>query len=658
MLIYIKCLASCGVGRENGARVKRGTKMKQATWLLLAVWCWGHGFAAEVQEEDAVLLAELMQVMAEGTELATKSRMNADFVPGIVTVLQGRELEALGIHTVWEALGLVPGIHPTRKGIGEPILEVRGIGFPFSSGNIKVLVNSVSMNRETTGNHSNVLLMPISQVDRIEVVRGPASVLYGDFAFMGVVNIITRRGEQGATFSLTDTGNYEAQVRHTARPTVGTQPLQWDLNLALRQGTADADRQLPDPEEQYLTGIMALNWGGWQFHWQSVMWELETDGPHGGDDSHHALDLRYQFEPTPTTELQFRVSLNQDDTTVADTVGGSVQQGARRAIQSDTQEASLQWRWQASPRHTWLLGASYTREQTADGALFPLPVPGLPGLQEIRFPANNRNYSSLTVQDYFNMSDALTLTLGLRYDYRDDLDQARLTPRLAAVWNLAAGHTLKAQYAEGFRAPTFFELLTPDGRQRDLELETVGTTELSYIYRQTDWVGRVTLFDSRLGDMVFIRAGDFGNVARGQAQGIELEWEQQVTSEFKWQAHVAYVDSKTSRNRAGTLEPEASNSDWLASVAVWIKPDPHWLLTGRLAYASAIDDPTADVPDQTTLDITANVFDIGGYKGLTLRAGIKNLFDEDIHYPLALPTNTLVFAFPGRTAWLQLAWDW
>ncbi len=613
---------------------------------------WGAVGCLAAPPDDAALQAELMQVMEEGTELATTSRMNADFVPGIVTVLQGRELETLGMRTVWEALSLVPGLRANRKGIGEPILEVRGIGFPFSSGNVKVLVNSISMNRESAGNNSSVLLMPISQVDRIEVVRGPASVLYGDFAFMGVVNIITRQAEQGLTVSLTDTGNYEAQVRQTAHRGVGDQMLHLDLNLATRQGTAYAERNLSDPEERYYTGILALNWGGWQLHWQSVDWEMETDGPPGGDDSHHALDLRYRLTPTPDTEWQARLSLTTDDTQIADAVGVIPQLGARRAIRSTTQEAGLQWRWQASPRHTWLLGASYTQEQIAEGAVFPLPVPG--GLREFTFPASDRRHASLNVQDSFNVSDALALTLGLRYDHREDLGKERLTPRLAAVWNLAQGHTLKAQYAEGFRAPTFFELLTPAGQQHDLDLETVGTTELSYIYRRADWVGRVTLFDSRLEDMIFARSGGFGNIAQGRAYGMELEWEQQVTPDFKWQAHLAYVDAQTSRNVAGVLTPEPSASDWLASLAAWFKPAPRWLLTGRLAHASAINDASAGVSAQTTLDLTASVL----YRGLTLRAGVKNLFDADIRYPLTIPGDTLVFDFPGRSTWLQLEWDW
>src|SRR5258706_7182403 len=52
---------------------------------------------------------ELEALLNEQTELATKTRMNHDYVPGMVTVLQGDELEGLGVRNVWEALSLVPG---------------------------------------------------------------------------------------------------------------------------------------------------------------------------------------------------------------------------------------------------------------------------------------------------------------------------------------------------------------------------------------------------------------------------------------------------------------------------------------------------------------------------------------------------------------------
>jgi outer membrane receptor for ferrienterochelin and colicins len=132
--------------------------------------------------------AELLAVLDEATELATKNRVNVDYVPGIMTVLERAEMLALGVRTVAEALTLVPGVLVERDGTGEMRLSIRGQ--ENSTGTVKILIDSVPMN---TSDGALLIFdeMPVEQVERIEVIRGPGSALYGEFAFSGVVNIVT-----------------------------------------------------------------------------------------------------------------------------------------------------------------------------------------------------------------------------------------------------------------------------------------------------------------------------------------------------------------------------------------------------------------------------------------------------------------------------------
>jgi outer membrane receptor for Fe3+-dicitrate len=88
--------------------------------------------------EDRQELQELLAVLDEETAVATKTKMNNDYVPGMVTVLHGDQMEALGVLTVAEALAIVPGIQVARLSTGEPTVKVRGVAFPFNAGNIKV----------------------------------------------------------------------------------------------------------------------------------------------------------------------------------------------------------------------------------------------------------------------------------------------------------------------------------------------------------------------------------------------------------------------------------------------------------------------------------------------------------------------------------------
>ena len=146
--------------------------------------------------DDADELSQLLAILEEETSIATKFKTNADFVPGIVTVLRGDELAARGAATAFEALAFVPGIEVSHDSIGTLVSLVRGVGGTFASGNIKVLVDNVSINATLSALANPALKMPIELIDRIEVIRGPGSSLYGEYAFAGVVNIITRHDKR------------------------------------------------------------------------------------------------------------------------------------------------------------------------------------------------------------------------------------------------------------------------------------------------------------------------------------------------------------------------------------------------------------------------------------------------------------------------------
>ena len=105
----------------------------------------------------------------------------------MVSVLHGEHLEAMGVKTVAEAMSLIPGIQVSLNRAGQPVLNVRGTHYPFNSGNVKVLLNAIALSRESSGINSSVLFIPIEQVDRIGVIRGPGSNIHGDFAMGGLV---------------------------------------------------------------------------------------------------------------------------------------------------------------------------------------------------------------------------------------------------------------------------------------------------------------------------------------------------------------------------------------------------------------------------------------------------------------------------------------
>jgi len=603
--------------------------------------------ASSDSASDTELLNELMSVVDESTTVATQTHLNVDFVPGMVTVLESATLQSLGARTVLDALSLIPGMLTYRGSTGAPFLLVRGISFPFNSGNVKVMVNSVAMSRESSGVSSSVLHMPIEQVERIEVVRGPGSVLYGEFAFMGVVNIITR----------TDGGGAFARVEEDGNPTAGGR---WFYRSADRNtevgfnvaGVYQNHAEVPDPasgrdDREFL--LFSARHRGTSLKLQAVRNSYEPGGGPEQYDRASVAELRQAFSLGSTFDADVFVDaqhLNyQSNITV---------------FAGDQFDGGLDAQWHATPRHTLLAKLAYTDEEIDETSFAPPPAPGTPPPPAFIRKGDARRYYGIAVQDQYALLDNLTLTAGARYDRREDLNTDRWTPRAAVVWQISDAHILKAQYAEGFRAPTYFELYPPTGKA-DLDLETIGTAELSYINRGPNRVARATLFQSHLDDMIFIGLTPggppaFGNRASGKATGAELEYEQQLTPELKTLANVSWVHSWTTRNQDGHRQDDISAANWLGNLALMYRPYSGLILGAHLNYVGArrLDDPS--VPAEYRIALSATLLDVGT-KGLSVRLALRNAAAADERTVVDLPTGVDLGEFDRRIANLTVSYE-
>ena len=141
------------------------------------------------QPQDTVVLKPVVVT-------ATRVPVSADLVASAVTVLRGADLVAQGVRTVAQALETVPGAHVAETGSfgGQTSLFMRGGESDYT----KVLLDGVALNQ--AGGAIDLANLTTDNVDRIEIVRGPVSVLYGTDAVTGVIQIFTRSGQGPARF--------------------------------------------------------------------------------------------------------------------------------------------------------------------------------------------------------------------------------------------------------------------------------------------------------------------------------------------------------------------------------------------------------------------------------------------------------------------------
>lgn len=668
------------------------------------------GSERQAIEGDQAARADLLSVLGDVSALATKTRLNADYVPGILSILYGDELIALGARTVWEALELVPGVQIDRNNNGGLRVAIRG--FQHSNGNVKLLLNSVAMNN-AFGGYSNILYIPIEQVERIEVIRGPGSAVHGEFAFAGVINVITRQNENRAYVEAGSGEAYGTGAVLSARSPDGD----WRLNLNAsgwdRQGTeitAGPDRlyvlgqselsQAPgriNNAENHRLAVFALdykklsvlaqysrNQGGTFFGPLNVLPEPNT-GANASQAEQSLIQVRQVFDPAPTLSAEFELTWSEYIGNWAVDIlpsGVAFPLGSQNVypdglfledyVRITRQEAELDFDWRGWSGHRWQLSLSASEVRIDDAwwafngdaeTLEPLPiVRRYSGDQNFMKEGARRSTYSIAVQDQFQLLEPLALTAGLRYDSYSDAGD-NLSPRLAAVWTLSDEHLIKAQYAEAFFPPTLYQLY---GNARSgvrstfsLDPETVSTTELGYIFRRGAAVARATLYHSRVRDLIVLANDRYDNRGRVRLQGVETEWEQRLSATWKLTANLSYSD--TQDEAAGA--PLTGAADWLGNLGLFYRPRSDILLSGHWRYVGdrhrSADDPRRDrLPGYQDVSLTLSWFDVGT-PGLTLRAGVDNLLGQQIKSPAA--AYTYMDDYPRleeRLWWVQFSYHW
>ncbi|WP_455208220.1 TonB-dependent receptor plug domain-containing protein [Kaarinaea lacus] len=671
------------------------------------------------------VLQELIQLLDQETELATKSKMNVDFVPGIMSVLHGKDMLARGVENVYQALGLLPGIEISRTNDGQPQILVRGIGKTFFSSKVKFLLNNTPFNA-TLGAATTLLILPIEQVDRIEVIRGPGSAIYGEYASVGVINIITRKDDTALFIRTNDL------KKHTYGGMYSQQLPDKNLsfNISVSQVNADGGdvdagpdilfdtpqegiSNAPGPinnKEDHKTLLLDINYKDYIFSWQRVeqgigdyfglanalpsdqqrivrsitMQSFEVSKKWQINELWHAkgtvglLDFKLDSDLYELFPAGFTVPNPAPPPPIYTyqngVLGGPNYEDDRYYIGGD-------FTYRGMENHEWLIGFdlsyieqgdSYVNRNYDPDDLTPITDP--PSVVRLSGDENwikeglSRTVVGLYAHDQYTVSEKLKFTIGLRFDHYDDVGND-IMPRLAGVYQIADKQTFKFQYARSFRPPTFLELYTQNNLvvegNPNLESESVDTIEAAYVFNDGGTVFRSTFFYFIVRDLIIIDAtlNRYANQGKINTAGFELEYQQQLTRKLKVDATLATLNAED--DQSGQDVPGIANL--AGNVALLLQPWPDYIFGIQLKALGdrkrEAGDSRPDLDGYSVIDITFNKFNFV-LRNLNLRAGIKNLFDNDVVYPAPLasfpsgsplrPTYVNDYPQSGRELFLQL----
>jgi len=655
--------------------------------------------AAEASSSAEEAIDNVLNLIDVETEIATTSRMNADYVPGIFTVLRGSDLEERGLLTVWEALATVPGITIAIEPTGEKRAIVRGVGSTYAHSTFKMILNGVSLNSSLNGRASVLFDIPTEQIDRIEIIRGPGAVLYGEYASAGVINVITRQDPNrvfvGAGSANTWTGGAILSLEQPEHDFgISLNLAGWDAgdpgvivgSDRLTGTQLDAFSRAPGPtneDRQNLTGILALHFKDFAL---STQFSESRYGDYFGfaeilppadrgkvqSDGNLAVEgvQRVKLSPDASAHVKLGWLLSTRDWS-AEIYPAGVRFGPETSFPDGLfqnvsyrenltyGETGLSLRVKRSHALLLGMGASYTRVVDADKDENGEPMVWIDD-------GTHRRLFDVFLQDEFEVNDRLTVTGGLRYDSYDDVGD-RFTPRVSAVYRLQDRHIFKAQYAEAFRPPVFAETAGygPDGYNPDIGPELTRTIEGGYIYKDPASDARLTLFHSTIEGLIgsdyFVgseAAGlpsvRFSNQGSATVYGGEVEVAHRFGRSVVADANVSYV--KTEDGETG--EEIEGSASWLGNLGLTWHPHRNVSLAAINRYVGSRHRSSADTREDLqpydTVNLVLNLFDLP-FNGVTVRTGLKNVFNADVRYPAVSTAWEDDLIRPGRQWWVQIS---
>lgn len=624
----------------------------------------------------------LLQNRLEGlNRFVSLTGLNGDYLPGMVTVLYGNDLKQRGVMTVGEALNRVPGMTMAVDSDGNWSTLVRGLPKTLSTGHFKFLLNG-----EPMPNLLGIDLLPnipMEQIEKIEVIRGPASVRYGESAYAGVVNVVTKNVEN--TF-FSGAGDYDTYL---AGANLSKQMPEKDMAVALSlawQTTHRGDLYLgmdnegstpgtvidlgENTSEDISGGVTSL------IHDRSINEKsllslvMHVDKNGFSLDGHHMENGQGDFYSTVQQGLSLKkeMTLSRDVTSTlsvqwlgqsSDEDYGPYRDSGDDGVYRVSYDAES-WRggmavsMDMNEDHTIELDASVKKNN-------PIHLERENGSGKTRYSDQGRWLYSLMIQDTFHATDQLALTFGGRGDYYDDLEQ-QFSPRLAAVYRLNSkrngrmNHLIKLQAARAVRPQSFLEANDVSADDFDLtepRVETVDTLELGYILRTPASLARLTSFASHITS---------GDNSEYRASGIEIELEQEILSDllsFESQGSWAHIrDTDTHEAPDGSVE-------YLAHAGVVWQVFPRMDLSIQYTFTGGqISEGKRADPSHST-DITVSLTRILG--GLSIRGGVKNLFEDDVTYPSHLDQDRLIedgylyypgsYQEPERWWWMRVEYE-
>lgn len=595
-------------------------------------------------------------------------------LPPVSASLPQEDLQRKPVQNLKDVLKEVPGVQLTNEGDNRKGVSIRGLDSSYTL----ILVDGKRVNsRNAVFRHNDFDLnwIPVDSIERIEVVRGPMSSLYGSDALGGVVNIITKKiGQKWSGTVTVDTTVQEHRDRgDTYNGQFFTSGPLIDGVLGMKAYGSLAKREKDDPQNSTTTdtgetprieGFSSRD-GNVEFAWTPNQNHDFTAG-YGFDRQDRDSD---SLDKNRLERQNYSVSHNgrwDYGTSELKYYGEKVENknpGNSSPITSESNTVDGKYTLPLTAINQFLtVGGEWRHDKLSDAV-------NLTGGTSSKTSASQY---ALFVEDEWRIFEPLALTTGVRMDDHETYGE-HWSPRAYLVYNATDTVTVKGGWATAFKAPSLLQL-SPDWTSNscrgackivgspDLKPETSESWELGLYYMgEEGWLegveSSVTVFRNDVKDRISIsRTSDvnaapgyqnfvgfetgangrripvfsYYNVNKARIQGVETELKIPFNDEWKLSINYTYNDGRDVSN--GENKPLSDLPFHTANGTLDWKPlaleDWSFYVSGHYTGQKRADSATAKTPGGYTIWNTGAAWQVT--KDVKLRAGVLNLGDKDL----------------------------
>ena len=552
---------------------KRSRFLNIAVTLCAAGSVFANGMAASAAEQSENLDSYQGE---EYVVTATRTELTAKEVPQSVEVITKEEIQNIGASNAREALRLAANVEVPEARTMDSNISIRG----SRTKDVLVLLNGRRIPGEgaldSAGGNSYVLgRINVNNIERIEIVRGPAGALYGSDAQAGVINIITRKPEkQSATIGVTTSDREMSNYYHFDTGKDGKLSATFDANFTKVRFN------------QWDGAAMSNFYGPKQFYSFDVDYEMD-------DNNKLNLYLDYENDDQAYISMGNYTNRRVDKKTAALTYTGNNENsnysanftyGILKKENNNAKDDEYKF-WSAEIRDTIKLDDNNRLTVGAETTNYDTDKSGTMGTSLGSISGKSSTEYALYIQDELKVGEKLLVIPSVRYNHHDAYG-SETTPNIGTTYSFTDNQRIKVNYGEGYRAPSINELYSETGpvvaggaaaqliANPDLKPEKSKGYEISYEQEFGDTETILTYFKNDKEDAIsqrLIRPGvyQYANISETTTEGVEFEIKKPLGNGFALVGNYAYLDAMDKENNT-RLDWSARNTYTLK--LEWIEP--------------------------------------------------------------------------------------